>query len=474
VARPSDESAAADLFEAAHVPQPRSLSPREIFAEAVLAAAFLTAALAIGLSFDAAREWRPEHAVVLTLLFALALRMRFDVGAGWTQPVQLVFVPMLLLLPTPWVPMLVLAGFVLERIPELLRGMHPTRLLLLPVNAWFAIGPALVLVLGHAQTPDWSDWPIYLAALAAQFVVDLAAGEMREWLGRGIAPRLQLRMFGVVPLIDALLSPLGLLAAFASESFEFAYLLLVPPAGMLQLYSSERSRRVAAIVELVEAEREALRAREALVAGASHEILTPLAVVTGLVNRLAAGGLEPERQAQALSSLRREMVVLRHLSRQFVDYTRLKAGQPLTMRARDTDVGGVIEDVAAVFASRADIRVEIDGAAPVASVDPDRLQQMLMILVSNAVKYAAGTPVSFTAAASDGTVRVAVRDEGPGIPDDQLDRMFEELSSGGSEGAGIGLYLCRAIAEAQDAEVDLESTGAGGSTFAITLPVANG
>jgi signal transduction histidine kinase len=379
---------------------------------------------------------------------------------------------MLLLLPTPWVPLLVLAGFVLERIPEFFRsGMHPTRLLLLPVNSWFAIGPVLVLLVGGAQTPEWSDWPIYLAALGAQFGLDLTIGELREWLGRGIAPSLQLQMFGVVPLIDALLSPLGLLAAFASESFEFAYLLLVPPAGLLQLYSQERARRVLGIVELVQAEREALRAREALVAGASHEILTPLAVVTGLVNRLAAGGLEGERRTMALSSLRREMIVLRHLSRQFVDYTRLKASGTIAVRPREADVAPVIEEVAGAFGARADVQVELDGAPAVALADPDRVQQMLMVLVSNAVKYSPpGSTVTVEAATTAGGVRVAVRDRGPGIADDQRARMFEELSSGGDEGAGIGLYLCRAMAEAQGAVVELEATGAEGSTFTILLP----
>lgn len=461
------------LLQAGRSEDADPVTGRDLRAQLVLGGGFLAAALAVGFGFEAERAWEADHAVVLTLLFALALRVRFEVGAGYTVAVQLAFVPMLLLLPTPWVPLLVLAAFALERVPDLARShLHPTRLLLLPANAWFAVGPAVVLSALDAQTPDWSDWPVYVLAFLAQVILDAASGELREWLGRGISPRLQLRAIGVVPLIDGLLSPIGLLAAFASQSFEFAYLLLVPPAGLLVVYSRERARRIRAALDVVETEREAVRSREALVAGASHELLTPMAVVSGLVNRL--GGereLDPDRRRMLEGSLRREVAQLRHLTRQFVDYTRLKAGQPVTVRLREVPIEAALADVAAIFSARAEIEVAVDGPPPVARADPDRLQQMLMILLSNAVKHAPGAPVRLTARAAGDHVEIHVADRGPGIAPDLRDTLFDDLRRGedAAEGAGIGLFLCRALARAQHG--DVTETGDGpGATFLITLP----
>jgi signal transduction histidine kinase len=464
------------LLQAGREPDSEPLGRRDLYAESLLGALFVVAAVLLGLSFDSDRVWPAEHALVLTILFALALRVRFEVGAGYTQPVQLAFVPMLLLLPTPWVPLLVLAAFLLERIPDLARSnLHPTRLLLLPNNAWFALAPALVLAVGDAQTPDWGAWPVYLAALASQFVVDLGITQLREWLAHGIAPRIQIRAITVVPLIDGLLSPLGLLAAFASETFEFAYLLLVPPAALLMVYAHERARRVRAATELVESEREAVRSREALVAGASHELLTPLAVINGLANRLTSGTeLDRERRRQAEASLRREVAVLRHLTRQFVDYTRVKAGQPLAVRPRPTPIAEALEEVAAAYEARADVAIALNGARPTAQVDPDRLQQMLMVLVSNAVKHAPGAPVRLSARAMGERIEIAVSDEGPGIPEDLLTAVFDDLrqGEGSAEGAGIGLFLCRTLARAHGGEVRVERSGERGATFVLTLPAA--
>jgi signal transduction histidine kinase len=380
---------------------------------------------------------------------------------------------MLLLLPTPWVPLLVAVGVLLGILPDVASGRaHPDRLGLAFGNAWFAIGPAVVLIAFDAQTPDWGDWPVYLLALAAQFAVDLAAGELREAIGRGIAPRVQLRLIGWVQAIDALLSPLGLLAAFASLSWEYAFLLLVPPAGLLFFYSRERTQRVDNALALADAARE----RQELIAGASHELVTPVAVLVGITDRLGRPGTDPARQEEMLAVMRRELAQLRHRVRQFADYTRMKTGRDLRLEPRATDVAAVVRGVRDVFVVEATVLAELPDDLPPALADPERLHQMLMSLVLNAVKLSTeGSPVVIAAAASNGGVEVTVTDRGPGIPAEALPRLFDEgrpATGGAPEGAGLGLYLVRELADAQGATIRVDTQPGEGSRFTLVLPSA--
>ena len=476
---PEADPAVAELLRSGRPRTAMALERREALPEALAGALFLAAALGLALGFDAEREWHAGQAVVLVALFAVASRVELDVGAGYTIPTQLVFVPMLLLLPTPWVPLLVCAGWAAGRLPAVARGgIHPSRLLLVPPNCWFSVTPALVLVALAAQTPDWSDWPVYLLALGAQFTTDVATGSLREWLANGVRPQLQVALLGPIVLIDALLSPLGLLAAFASLSMDYAFLLLVPPVALFSLFARERARRIANALELgetsarlLETERAAVRSREALIAGASHEILTPLAVALGVARRL--GSLEPDRRQQAVGTLGRELLQVRHLARQFVDYTRLKAGRPVTVRAREFDAGELAGEVAAAFAARAEVTVAVEGEA-VVHADPDRVEQMLMALLTNALKYAPGSPVAITVRTGGRAVEITVADRGPGIPAGAQATVFDELSRGGDgtveEGSGIGLFLVRTLAEAQGGSVELRSAAGEGAAFTLVLP----
>lgn len=490
---PQEDAALAELVKAGRPHAQEPLSPRDRRTEAVVGGAFLAAALATALLVEAERGWPVGEAIALVVLFAAAARVQIDVGAGYSAPTQLVLVPMLLLLPTPWVPLLVSVGWFAGRLPDVLRGRsHPERLAFSLADGWGALFPALVLVAAGAQTPEWIDWPWYLLALLAQFAGDFAVGALREWMGRGVAPSLQLRAVTLVYVIDALLSPLGLLAAFASEQQSFAFLLVVPPAGMLVVYARERTSRLANAIALGEraresaelnarllaSERAAARSREELIAGASHEILTPLAVLTGLVGRLSSDvALDPARRDQVHAAMRRELTQLRHLVRQFLDYTRLKADRSLAVTPRPTDVRPLLEEVAEAFSPHGDVRVDVDDSLREAHADGDRVHQMLMSLVSNAVKFSPpGTPVTISARGANGMVEVSVADRGQGIPREVLPGLFDELRRGpaaeGPGGAGIGLYICRVLAEAQHGEVTVESEEGAGSRFTIRLPAA--
>jgi putative nucleotidyltransferase with HDIG domain len=243
--------AVARVIEDSQAAVPEPLRRRERNVEACLAIAVFAAAIGIGAGFHAERVFAPGAAALFLAAYLLAKRIKFTVRASYTVPAQLVFVPMLLLLPTPLVPLLVIVTSTLVVVPEhIAQGKHWNRLLLGPGDAAYTIPPTLVLLLGHAQTPEWSHWPVYLAALAAQFVFDPALNFGREWLALGVSPRLEPEMSAWVLLVDALLSPIGFMAALVGAQEAGGWLLVVPLLGLIAVFARERQARIEHALEL--------------------------------------------------------------------------------------------------------------------------------------------------------------------------------------------------------------------------------
>jgi putative nucleotidyltransferase with HDIG domain len=224
--------------------------PREVAAQAVVGVPFLLAAgLLAALGLDESVD--ATDVVIFALAAAVMGRLEFEVGSGYTVPTQLIFVPMLFLLPPAIVPLVVAGGLLLDRIPDIVTSRwDAARIMWVPGDAWFAVGPSLVFLLAGVDGPSLADWPIYLLALAAQFAGDLCASIVREWIAHGIAPRLQLRFLREVWIVDALLSPIGLLAAFASTVEHDAFLLALPLAALLARFARERRQRIDQAIEL--------------------------------------------------------------------------------------------------------------------------------------------------------------------------------------------------------------------------------
>jgi putative nucleotidyltransferase with HDIG domain len=209
----------------------------------------VTAAMAVGLHSDRQLDW--AIAIPLLVAYAVAKRIRFAVGAGHTVPTQLVFVPMLFLLPTPAVPMIVVAGIVLGNVPDYItRRTHLDRLLLAPGDALYAVPPALVLTLSGVEGPARGHAAVFLAALAAQLLFDPIWSTLREWLALGVSPRLQPSLLGWVLLVDALLAPVGLMAARVGWYSSGGWLLVVPLLGLIAVFASERQERIENALEL--------------------------------------------------------------------------------------------------------------------------------------------------------------------------------------------------------------------------------
>ena len=236
----------------------RSLEPvgrREFAAQAIVAVLFVVAAgllAALG-SYDDVDV--VDVALLVAALAALG-RLEFDFGAGFTSPTQLVFVPMLFVLPPAAVPLAVAAAYALDRLPAILSGRwHPQRLLFAFGDAWYALGPALVFELANLGDPDLGNWGWYLLALTTQFAGDLGTTLVGECYGNRIAPRAVVRALFEVWLVDLLLSPIGLLAAYATVTQPHGYLLALPLVGLLTLFAHERRGRIDNAIELSSAYR---------------------------------------------------------------------------------------------------------------------------------------------------------------------------------------------------------------------------
>jgi HD-GYP domain-containing protein (c-di-GMP phosphodiesterase class II) len=193
---------------------------------------------------------------LLVFAYAAAFRLDFEVGTGSAVPTQLILVPMLFVLPVGFVPFAVAAGIVIGSLDECVRGqLHFQRVLLRVVTGWHAVGPAIVLGVVGERGPRLSDWPVYVAALLAQFVVDAASAAGREWVALGVRPSVQLRAMTSVYAIDAGLAPIGLAVAFAAESSPYGVVLALPLVGLLSVFARERRVRIDHELELRDAYR---------------------------------------------------------------------------------------------------------------------------------------------------------------------------------------------------------------------------
>ena len=224
---------------------------RERLANRLFSGAFVVAAVALAVFGSASRDVNVALCAALLAAYVLAARVEFSVGAGYGVPTELVLVPMLLLLPTPIVPLVVAVGHVLASALRAARGSVALRRSAMAIaDSWYSLGPALVLVIAGAQEPEWSDWPVYLLALAAQLATDTTVAIGRARMAYGISAREVLIETRLVQRVDVLLAPIGLLAAFAAAEAPGASLLVLPLVGLLGVLSREREGRIGRTIEL--------------------------------------------------------------------------------------------------------------------------------------------------------------------------------------------------------------------------------
>ncbi len=238
-----------------------------------------------------------------------------------------------------------------------------------------------------------------------------------------------------------------------------------------------------ASLEAAEREREAVEFRRNIAASLSHDMKTPLSTMLGAVQALRTGGLDPLRVGQLHELLHRQGNRLHRLVSQLLDFARLEAGHPLQLVKSSVALRPIVDAVLDEHPGRR-FEVVCDPALPAVDCDPDRVQQVLANLVSNAVKYSppdTAVEIELTAGTADDghghaeTATIRVSDRGPGIEPADRARLFEQFRRGSTtaatEGSGLGLYLARALIEAHGGSICCEQTSSLGTTFAVTLPV---
>ena len=250
--QPTADLEAVELIEASRERASTRLVRRDLVVSTIAALGFLAIAVPLALFADSSRTASPFLVATLVVAYAFASRVRFEIGIGFAIPTQLVFVPMLFLVPPSLAPLLVAAGFLLGGMPENLRGQwHLERAIVLVSNGWHALGAALVLVAAGSPSPDWRlHWPIFAAALVAQFAFDLGSSAARA-AALGVSIRPHLPAVGLAYLVDLALAPLGLIVAYAAyPDRPYAFLLALPLLGLIGFFARERRGRVDHAVEL--------------------------------------------------------------------------------------------------------------------------------------------------------------------------------------------------------------------------------
>ena len=212
---------------------------------------FLAAAIAIAVYVPNERSFDPVLVIGLVVGYALVSRVSFEVGNLFVVPEQLLLVPTLLLLPLPYVPLFVAAAAVLSRLPDVISGAFGRdRWVGCLSDSWFVIGPTLVLAALAPGAPDWSLVEVYALAFVAQIAIDLLWSLIRNATMDHTPIRELISSNFNIARVDAVLSPLALVVAFAAQDEPFAILAVGPLVWLLQKFSEDRRERYGATLEL--------------------------------------------------------------------------------------------------------------------------------------------------------------------------------------------------------------------------------
>jgi signal transduction histidine kinase len=262
--------------------------------------------------------------------------------------------------------------------------------------------------------------------------------------------------------------------AFTDEEMELAGLL-----GRLVASTVQNIRAYDAERKTVEELRRLSALRADFVSLVSHELRTPMAAVIGSARTLQQRWREltPDQRESFLELIAGETNRLATLVSDVLDTSRIDAGT-FILRFSDVDLGELVRDsvaAAEVSSDEVALRAEVQEPLPVVRGDPERLRQVLMNLIDNAVKYSpAGDEVQVRAYAENGRLRVDVRDRGPGISREDQRLIFEKfgrVTTGNARpGTGLGLFIARSIAEAHGGTLEVASAPERGAVFSLELP----
>lgn len=215
-----------------------------------------------------------------------------------------------------------------------------------------------------------------------------------------------------------------------------------------------------------------------LAAGIAHEIGNPLSAISGLVELVEEGDLEPEEQREFLGRVRKETERINRIIRDLLDFAR---AEPSAHEIDETcDLVEVVEDAVRLVGPQADLRQvtlerRFEEDCPHAKGSPARLAQVVLNLLLNAADAIGGEgTIRLEVFHEDEWVHLVVQDTGPGIPDDILGHLFEPFvtSKPTGEGTGLGLAVCHTLIEQLGGTLEASNPPEGGARFAVRLGVA--
>ncbi len=282
--------------------------------------------------------------------------------------------------------------------------------------------------------------------------------------------------------VDFLYKPLDV-AAVKSKVNVFVALCQQRNEVKRQVEALEESRRA---LHATQAELErAVRMRDDFMSMVAHELRTPLNTLF-LETQLRGMQLDKDNMAFFGQEQLRKMVArdgrqiqsMIRLISDMVDVSRIRSGK-LSIRPAQTELAGLLERIVADLEHRADAAgatIALDAPAPVHGVwDEFRVEQIIVNLLTNALRYGGGKPVTLALFADDGWAHVVVRDQGPGIAADDIARIFDPFERAGNkdvrEGLGLGLYIARQLAESHQGRLEVVSAPGQGAAFELSLPL---
>jgi two-component system sensor histidine kinase KdpD len=253
-------------------------------------------------------------------------------------------------------------------------------------------------------------------------------------------------------------------------------------AGALQVAGALDRLALAHETEMSRVEVEKERVRNAVLSSISHDLRTPLATISASAQMLLRNHaqMDPALRAELLSGVAEQVDRLDDLLRNLMAMTRVEAGE-LGLRC----VPGAVQEVAATAVRRcarslagrtADLRA--DRGVPLVAMDASLMEQVFVNLLENAARYSpAGTPIAISVVEDTGNVAVEVIDDGPGVPAEELEKIFDKFYRGRnaprSDGnLGLGLAICRAIVGAHGGTISLRNGLERGAIVRIVLPAA--
>ena len=256
-------------------------------------------------------------------------------------------------------------------------------------------------------------------------------------------------------------------------------------AEMLRHTNRELRRQAEMLEEVNQQLRQATKAKDQFLAVMSHELRTPINAIMGYSDLLDLGvkGTLNDDQRAMLSRVRETSKHLLGLINEVLDLAKIGAGR-MDLVMVDTEVGTVVDRAVqqiTPLASSKGLSLRMDGEPEPAVVKADetRLTQIVINLLSNAVKFTPSGEVGIMYGTQDDTVEIRVRDSGPGIAEDERERIFEEFYqveggfSRSTGGTGLGLAIARRFARLMGGDIHVESEIGRGSEFILRLPAAH-